>query len=329
MKKTIKLFSVILALMLLLTGTQASAKTTASDAIKAYEKKISAFKKQSGYPDGIYSATVTLSQSKYPVLLVSDSAYKDNDKLVSTHASVYNYVDGKVVYIGDIASNSTSYPLCYKGKYLLYSSHHWSAKMTVNGNKGYIDYIEGFGMEPDYKNFNSQKILLKNNKQKVLSRKELTYDEAQKDYYIRGNTYAGKIINFTKTDVPKTTMQLRYNGNDITAYCNDFEITLPKHWKKADFTVKSSKNGKKRFYSFVENTNKKYGGVVFCIGVVDDKNYDFIADNLKLLGKKDGLYYYMYQATDVEFNTEDEEVAKAYTSIAKTIPKIRKSFEFR
>ena len=65
------------------------------------------------------------------------------------------------------------------------------------------------------------------------------------------------------------------------------------------------------------------------IGVVDDKNYDFIADNLKLLGKKDGLYYYMYQATDVEFNTEDEEVAKAYTSIAKTIPKIRKSFEFR
>ena len=184
-------------------------------------------------------------------------------------------------------------------------------------------------MEPDYKNFNSQKILLKNNKQKVLSRKELTYDEAQKDYYIRGNTYAGKIINFTKNDVPKTTMQLRYNGNDITAYCNDFEITLPKQWKKADFTVKTTKNGKKRFYSFVENTNKKYGGVVFCIGVVDDKNYDFIVDNLKLLGKKDGLYYYMYQATDVEFNTEDEEVAKAYTSIAKTIPKIRKSFEFR
>ena len=99
MKKTIKLFSVILALMLLLTGTQASAKTTASDAIKAYEKKISALKKQSGYPDGIYSATVTLSQSKYPVLLVSDSAYKDDDKLVSTHASVYNYVNGKVVYI--------------------------------------------------------------------------------------------------------------------------------------------------------------------------------------------------------------------------------------
>lgn len=93
-------------------------------------------------------AIINASEGKMPVLLIAttDSWMENGDKGV-VQAKVYSYSNGKVVYITKMCSTGSGYPLIKKGKYIISGWHHSSQRLMVSGAKGYMDSVDGAGME--------------------------------------------------------------------------------------------------------------------------------------------------------------------------------------
>lgn len=117
------------------------------------EKYISSYmqyvrKQQEKSKKKLFYAIVNASDGKMPVLLISTagSCLKNGAK-GAVSAKVYSYSDSKVVYITKMQSTGSGYPLTQKGEYIMSGWHHSSQRLKVSGAKGYMESVDGAGME--------------------------------------------------------------------------------------------------------------------------------------------------------------------------------------
>lgn len=142
----------------------------------------------------LYYAIINASDGKMPVLLVTDARMRDK---AAVHASVYSYSGGKVVHITEMQSTGTGYPLLKKGKYIISGWHHSSQRLMVSGAKGYMESVDGFGIENAKCHKKSWMIL--NGKKKDLVLKNISEKKAMAlDYYLNAYENGGKAIVFQK-----------------------------------------------------------------------------------------------------------------------------------
>lgn len=119
----------------------------------------------------LFYAIVNASDGKMPVLLIAtaDSCLKNGAK-GAVSAKVYSYSDGKVVYIAKMQSTGSGYPLTQKGKYIISGWHHSSQRLMVSGAKGYMESVDGAGMEIG-KGCKKTWTVVNGKKQKLVSKK--------------------------------------------------------------------------------------------------------------------------------------------------------------
>lgn len=186
------LFSVV---ALTLTGGLSAKAAEKEEYISAYKKYAQQQQKKS--EKKLYYAIINASEDKMPVLLITDG-YTDTYKVYNAaHASVYSYSDGKVVYISDVNSTGPGYPLLKKGKYIFSGMHHSSERLMVSGAKGYVDSVDGFGIEGAQ--CHKQSWTVANGKKKNISSTDISEKEADSmDYYMNANDNGGKAIVFKK-----------------------------------------------------------------------------------------------------------------------------------
>ena len=201
MKKRVKrALCILLAGALFFLGNLESATAAEnSDAVKAaYDKKVETLKKKERFKDGIYTATVKSAKGE-KALLVTDYVFGEEPGVFHNNAIaawIYQYVDGKVVYIGKITSTGTGYPLCRKGKYLLSGYHHESYRYAIKNGKAIIEELTGLYNADKYGYYT--KYSMKKNKWKKLERKRLKKSVAEAmNYYSDGN-FIGTPISFQK-----------------------------------------------------------------------------------------------------------------------------------
>jgi len=142
----------------------------------------------------LYYAIINASDGKMPVLLVTTARMRDKG---AVHASVYSYSDGKVVHVTEMQSTGTGYPLLRKGKYIISGWHHSSQRLMVSGAKGYMESVDGFGIENAKCHKKSWTIL--NGKKEDLVSKNISEKKAMAlDYYSNAYETGGKVITFKK-----------------------------------------------------------------------------------------------------------------------------------
>ncbi len=79
-----------------------------------------------------YYTFIELEGYKYPILLLTDSVYKDNEFYVAMWADVYYIIENEVVEFGNLLSGGTAYPIA-KDKTVIYSgSGHSVAQYNLN-----------------------------------------------------------------------------------------------------------------------------------------------------------------------------------------------------
>lgn len=207
-----KLFTIILAFALVISSlvcvnnSNAAGNTKIKKAYKQYLKELKAKKPKKD----IYMAIVNTSKEGTPVLLVTDSIINGDSKPKkesgeSSHADVYNYVKGKIVYIGKISGTGSGYPIVKDGRYLVTGFHHSSDKMIVSGKKGYVEHVEGFGMSNDdgseYDKCYKKTWELVNNKIKNEKSEKITQSESEElDYYMTAydSSNSDRVVTFKK-----------------------------------------------------------------------------------------------------------------------------------
>lgn len=131
----------------LLSDTSFSAAVSKKGKEKeAYEQYVKQLQKKS--KNTLYYAVINASKDNMPVLLVAkeDWVFSDNGKN-TVAAKVYSYSKGEVVYITEMQSTGSGYPLTKKGKYIMSGWHHSSQRLMVSGATGYMESVSGFGME--------------------------------------------------------------------------------------------------------------------------------------------------------------------------------------
>lgn len=163
-----------------------SASSSSDKAGKAYKKYIEKLKTQKKYKDGIYTATVKSGKGS-DVLIVTDAVFNYEGKN-AVCAYIYQYVKGKVVYIGEICSTGTGYPLCEKDGYILAGYHHSSEKLIVNNGKGEGCIVDGIYLD-GRKKAELKKYTMKNGNKKIISSKKIAVSKAEAmDYYYDENS---------------------------------------------------------------------------------------------------------------------------------------------
>ena len=197
-------FAVIISSLVCVNSSNAASNTKIKKAYKQYLKELKTKKPKKD----IYMTIVNTSKEGTPVLLVTDNIIRgdsshEKESGESAHADVYNYVKGKIVYIGNISSTGSGYPIIKKGKYLITGFHHSSDRMTVSGKKGYVEHVEGFGMSnedgSEYDKCYKKTWELVNNKIKNEKSKKIAQSEAEElDYYIAAYDNGYSVVNFKK-----------------------------------------------------------------------------------------------------------------------------------
>lgn len=136
-------------------------------------------------------AIVNASDGKMPVLLITDSWLKMGGKCTAV-AKVYSYSGSKVVYITKMRSTGSGYPLIKKGKYIISGWHHSSQRLMVSDAKGYMESVEGFGLE-NGKYYQRTWTVVNGKKRKMATKKISVKKASSLDFYSNGN-----IIRFKK-----------------------------------------------------------------------------------------------------------------------------------
>ncbi len=168
------------------------------DAKEAYQQYVKSLMGTNTYEKGVYSAVVKISTDYSSVLLVAKNVYRDGAKDCAVQAKLYHYVNGKVVYVGDVQSTGTAYPICVKDNMLLTGYHHTSIKTIVSGKYGYNTVADGIYMEGYGKCF-LKKTRMTNGESKTIYFKKISQKTAdKKDFYTKNGNYAGKIVDFKK-----------------------------------------------------------------------------------------------------------------------------------
>lgn len=141
-------------------------------------------------------AIINASESKMPVLLIATAdSWMENGGKGVVEAKVYSYSNGKVVYITKMQSTGSGYPLMRKGKYIISGWHHSSQRLMVSGAKGYMESVDGAGLEigRGYK----KTWTAVNGKKRNLVSKEISLKKASSLYFY-SNDSEKKTIKFKK-----------------------------------------------------------------------------------------------------------------------------------
>lgn len=158
------------------TSTATAKQTKIRKAYKEFAKQQAKSGKQ------MYYAIVNASANEMPVLLLSKNSWIFGKKL-AIEAKVYSYSHGKVVYVTKMQSTGTSYPLLKSGKYILSGWHHKSYQLKVNGRKGYMKEVSGFGMDQSTKCYKSSWTVI-SGKKSDQKKTQISIKKAEKlDYY--------------------------------------------------------------------------------------------------------------------------------------------------
>lgn len=195
-----------LAMLLLLSvvvsvfGSSSCANAAGKEVYKSSYKKY-AKQQQKKSKKQLYYAIINASDGKMPVLLITDGCIMGSEPMIngknSAHADVYSYSDGKVVYITTMTSTGSGYPLLKKGKYIFSGWHHASQRLMVSGDKGYMDEVDGFGMENAQ--CHKKSWVVANGKKKDVTTTDISEKKANKlDYYINAYGGGGNEIVFKK-----------------------------------------------------------------------------------------------------------------------------------
>lgn len=143
-------------------------------------------------------AIINASDGKMPVLLVARADFcVKGGKEGAVQASVYSYSDGKVVHITEMQSTGSGYPLLKKDKYIISGWHHSSQRLMVSGAKGYMDTVDGFGINGG-KCHKKSWVVVNGKKQDVTSKVISEKKAAALDYYLNASEHGGKTIVFKK-----------------------------------------------------------------------------------------------------------------------------------
>lgn len=202
MKKLWKRIAVaVLALSIVCVGNISKVgAASVKDANKAYEQFVKKLSTKKKYKEGVYTALVKSGKGS-KVLLVTDGTFegdpKDAKEQYAVGASVYQYVKGKVVYVGELASTGTASPLCKGGKYVLDGWHHKSEKMVVNNGKATIWVVDGIYLEKQ--NATLMKCAVKKGVKRTVYKKTISSKKAEKmDFYCDNAEYKTTPIVFHK-----------------------------------------------------------------------------------------------------------------------------------
>lgn len=193
-KKTIKslvlmLFIVLVSSLIFSTGSYAKSR---NDTVKeAYKKYVAKKQKKKGRT--LYYSIIKASKNKTPVLLIADeimsgdsNANLGSNKGSAVMARVYSYSRGKIKFITKMTSTGTSYPLLYKGKYILSGWHHATQRLVVDGGKGTLEEVSGFYMAVDFPCY-KKKWSVVNGKRKIIYSKKISQDKVDSlNYYGKG-----------------------------------------------------------------------------------------------------------------------------------------------
>ena len=165
---------------------------------RSYKKYVKQMQKKS--KKQLYYAIINASDGKMAVLLITDGIIgtdTGSKTKYSAHADVYSYSDSKVVYITRMQSTGSGYPLLKKGKYIFSGFHHSSQRLMVSGDKGYMDEVDGFGLENTQCHKTSW--VVANGKKKDVTKTDISAKKADKlDYYIHAYNKGSNEIKFKK-----------------------------------------------------------------------------------------------------------------------------------
>ncbi len=186
------LFSVVVSMLGGSLSVKAAGKEKCRMLYRQYVKQ-----QQKKSKKKLYYAIVNASEDKMPVLLVTSEDEWMMTNKNAIRASVYSCSDGKVVYITDMQSTGSGYPLIKKGKYIFSGWHHSSQRLMVSGPKGYMESVDGFGMENA--KCHKQSWVVVNGRKKNVATKKISEKKANSlDYYINAYGSGGNEIVFKK-----------------------------------------------------------------------------------------------------------------------------------
>lgn len=142
----------------------------------------------------LYYAITNASKDGMPVLLVTTSGAWMKSGKNAVQADVYSY-SSKVVFIAKMQSTGSGYPLLQKGKYIISGWHHSSQRLTVSGAEGYMESVDGFGMESG--KCHKESWTISNGKKKKYVKKTISEKKANAlDYYSNAYENGAKEIVF-------------------------------------------------------------------------------------------------------------------------------------
>lgn len=150
-RKLWAVLSVLLMLAMLLTlagcnkkeaTPEATTEVTQKTVDSPYELDMKDFESFiKSLPDGGYYGFAAMDKD-HDALLVTDSTYKDGDKIYATAATVYGYdKNGKVVEYGDVVSGK-GYPLSTKDEHLYFGDNDSMTKVTIEEYRNAMTIIE-------------------------------------------------------------------------------------------------------------------------------------------------------------------------------------------
>ncbi len=184
MKKVIVLI-LALAICLCLASCAEKAPVKELTPEEAYENILAELAKKTDDEKGIISAQIKCGSGE-AILAVADASMSFGGGQ-SAAAALYQYVDGEVKYIGNVASTGSAYPLSYTDEGIIFGGNHTSGLVTVSNGVGTEYVIREFNIDGKTPVLSVNE--LSNGKVTTISTEELTNDEAlEKDFY--GNAFA-------------------------------------------------------------------------------------------------------------------------------------------
>lgn len=135
----------------------------------------------------------------------------------------------------------------------------------------------------------------------------------------------------TETAAPDTPAALEYDTplkeweerETLPFSAETFYIELPGYWA-GHYNAESGSN----YYHFynIENADAGYGGSLFSIEMYGkDGEWEYLP-SYRFLGEKDGIYYVATFPTDVQFDTNNQEITNLYYEMREDIDTILETF---
>ena len=184
MKKVIVLL-LALAVCLCVASCAEKAPVKEMTPEEAYENKIAELKKDLKDDEALYTAKFSCGSGDTILAVAEASAIFGGGQ--SASAAIYQYCDGEVKYIGNVASTGSAYPLSYTDEGIIFGGNHTSGLVTVNNGVGTEYVIREFNIDGKTPTLSVNE--LSDGNSTTISSEELTNDEAlAKDFY--GNAFA-------------------------------------------------------------------------------------------------------------------------------------------